>query len=173
MSTIGSLMPLLRLLTWILMYLMNAFLERLTIIIIVSGYTCARKSSTENPDRREWLTSSLCDNSRRSSLKKSVMGIRDLIIVWDFIVVFWFYTHNVHTGVSFHVPGYKSSPKIMSVHICTGHRCLPVRHWIIVVFLTPFLCVMRVGDTLLDRYIQPLLCVSFRCVSVESDVAFL
>ena len=79
----------------------------------------------------------------------------------------------MHTGVSFHVPGYKSSPKIMSVHICTGHRCLPVRHWIIVVFLTPFLCVMRVGDTLLDRYIQPLLCVSFRCVSVESDVAFL
>ena len=65
-------------------------------------------------------------------------------------------------GVSSDVTGYDSSLNIMSAHICTGHRCLPVRHWVYVAFFTPFLYVLKFGETLYARWIRPMLCVSLR-----------
>ena len=50
-------------------------------IIIVYGYTINRKSSMENTDWSEWVTTSLCDNTRRSYLKESVPDRSNLIII--------------------------------------------------------------------------------------------
>ena len=49
------------------MYRSIAFLYHLPMIIIVSVYTLSRKISIANPDHSEWLTTSLCENPRRSS----------------------------------------------------------------------------------------------------------
>ena len=40
----------------------------------------------ENPDQSEWVTTSLCENPRRSSPKKIVPDIRYLIVILDDIV---------------------------------------------------------------------------------------
>ena len=58
------------------------------------------------------------------------------------------------------VPGYESSIEMMSPHIFTVHRLLLVHHWVTVALLTPLFCVMEVGETFSDRWMQPLLFVS-------------
>ena len=47
------LIPLLSFLTWMTMYCRKVYLSYRTTIMIVSGYTLARNSSMEKPDRRE------------------------------------------------------------------------------------------------------------------------
>ena len=69
-------------------------------IMIVSGYTLARKSSMEKLDRSEWVPTSLCDNPRYSSPKESVTELRNFMFIWDVIVVLWFFSHTVFTGLS-------------------------------------------------------------------------
>ena len=56
-------------------------MDHLPIIVIVSGYTGARKSSLENDDYREWVPISLCDKPKFYSLKESVSDIRYLIVI--------------------------------------------------------------------------------------------
>ena len=133
-------MTLLRLLTWIRMYHRKEFLDHRQMIIIVYGYTINRKSSMENTDWSEWVTTSLCDNTRRSYLKESVPDRSNLIIIWYIIVVLWFYTHNMFTAVSYNVNGYKFSLMMISKKIRTKKKWLHVRHWVTVMFLTPFVC---------------------------------
>ena len=111
---------------------------------------------------RTFDTDSLCEKPRRSSLKYSVTDLRYLIIIWDVILFLWLYTHTEFIRVSSDFPGYDSSIKIMSYHICTCHRLLPVRHWVTIDFLNSFLCVIKVGETLYARCMQPLSCVSSR-----------
>ena len=50
-------------------------------IIIVSGYTRARKSSISNHNQREWVPTSLCENPRRYYLNDSVLDLSDLIVI--------------------------------------------------------------------------------------------
>ena len=52
-------MPLLRLLTLIRMCRRKALLYHRPMIMVVSGYTLARKSYMEKPDQSEWGTTSL------------------------------------------------------------------------------------------------------------------
>ena len=73
--------PLLRSLTWMWIYLREALLTHLPMIMIVSGYTLDRKSSMENPDCREWVPTSLCENPSLSLPKESVPDLRDLIVI--------------------------------------------------------------------------------------------
>ena len=68
-------MPLLRLLTWMRIYRSKALLAQRTIIMIVSGYTLARYSSMANPDRVEWVPTSLCDNPSLYSPNESVPSL--------------------------------------------------------------------------------------------------
>ena len=81
MDTIRSLINLLMLLTCYLMYLRKLFLDHPPMIIVVSGYTCARKGSIENPDHRDCVPNSLCNNPRHSSLKESVPNLSNLIVI--------------------------------------------------------------------------------------------
>ena len=74
-------MPLLRYLTCMQIYHRKAFLYHLPIIIIVSGYTLDRKSSTENPDQREWVPTSLCENPSLSLPKERVTDLRYLVVI--------------------------------------------------------------------------------------------
>ena len=81
------------------MYRSKSLLYHLPMIMIVSGYTLARKSSTENPDQSEWVPTSLRENPRSSSPKESVP---DLIIFCHLICYccfMVFYPHCVHWGV--------------------------------------------------------------------------
>ena len=66
------------------------------------------------------------------------------------------------TGVLSDIPGYESSPKIISAHIFTRHRLFTLRKWVTVVFLAPFAYVLKVGDTFSARCMQPLTCVILR-----------
>ena len=68
-------------------------------IVIVSRYTRAKKSSMENPDMREWVPNYLCENIRPSPPKDSVMYLRDLIVILDDIVLLLFYSQTFFTGV--------------------------------------------------------------------------
>ena len=61
-----------------------------------------------------------------SSLKESVSDLSDLAVVWDVIVVLWFYTHPVFTGVLSDDTGYKLILVSISAQTCTGKRCFPV-----------------------------------------------
>ena len=92
-------MPLLLLMNWILMYLSNILMYHLLIILIVSGYTRSMKISMENPYWREWMPTSLCENSRRYYPKEIIPELIDLIVIWYVIFVLWFSTHTVLTGV--------------------------------------------------------------------------
>ena len=74
-------MTLLRLLTCIYMYQCNSLLDHLLMIMIVYGYTLSMKISTENTDKKEWVTTSFCENPRRSSLKESIPELNDLIVI--------------------------------------------------------------------------------------------
>ena len=49
-------------------------------IIIVSGYNLARYSSMENPDRMEWVTTSLCEDPSLYSPKESVPALSDFFL---------------------------------------------------------------------------------------------
>ena len=62
-----------------------------------------------------------------------------------------FSTYTVLIGEFSDVPGEKSSIVMIPYQICTGKRCLPVRHWVNVAFLTPFFCVRNVRDTFLTN----------------------
>ena len=54
--------------------------------------------------------------------------LSELVVIWDVIVVLWFSTHTVFTGVSSDDPGYEYSLVNMSVHTFNGQRCLPIHH---------------------------------------------
>ena len=77
----SSIIPLLKFMTLIIMYLRNALMYHIPMINIVSGYTCASKSSVDNHDRREWVNTSLCKNPRRYYLKESVPYLGDLVLI--------------------------------------------------------------------------------------------
>ena len=161
-DTMRSLMPFLRSLNWICIYRREAFLDHFPIIKFFSGYILDRNRSLANPDRSEWVPTSLCEKPRSYYPKESVPDPRNLIVIWDVIVVLWFPTHTVFTGVLSDVLGYYSSLLMISAQTCTSKRCLPVHYWITVAFLTPFLCVQNSRDTLSARCIQPLLCSRLR-----------
>ena len=80
-DTMRFLMLLLRSLTLIRMYRRKAFMDHLPMVMIVSRYNMARKSSVENPYRSEWGPTYLCENPRRSSPKYSVPDLIFLIII--------------------------------------------------------------------------------------------
>ena len=88
--------------------------------------------------------------------------ISDLVVIWYVIVVLWFSNHTMFTGMFYDDPGYESSLVTMSAQTCTGQRCFYVRHWVTVVFLTPDLYVLYVGETFFNRSMYPLLCGSLR-----------
>ena len=79
--TIRSLITLLRLLTCILLYQRNTFLEYLPMVVIVSVYIRVRKIYIVNYDLREWVPTSLCENPRRYYLKESVPYLRYFIVI--------------------------------------------------------------------------------------------
>ena len=56
-------------------------MDHLPMVMIVSRYNMARKSSVENPYRSEWGPTYLCENPRRSSPKYSVPDLIFLIII--------------------------------------------------------------------------------------------
>ena len=56
-------------------------MENLPMMIIISGYTLSRKSSMENPDRREGVPTSLWENPRRSSLEESMFNLSVLNVI--------------------------------------------------------------------------------------------
>ena len=64
------------------------------------------------------------------------------------IVVLWFSNHTVFTGGSFGVCGYESSLVMILDQICTGHRYFLICHWVTFSFLSSFLYVLNVGETL-------------------------
>ena len=68
-------------------------------IMIVYGYTLSMKISTENTDKKEWVTTSFCENPRRSSLKESIPELNDLIVIWYVIFVLKFSTYTAFIGV--------------------------------------------------------------------------
>ena len=76
-------MPFLRLLNWMWICHRKKMLEHRSMIIFVSGYTLARKSSMENPDRREWVPTSLCENPRLSFPKDNVPYLSDLGVILE------------------------------------------------------------------------------------------
>ena len=84
--------------------------------------------------------------------------LSDLVVIWDVIVVLWYSTHTMFTGVSSDDPGHKYSLVKIYAQTCTGQRCFLVCHWVTVAFLTPFFCIMNVRDNLYARCRHPLLC---------------
>ena len=70
-----------RLLTWMCIYRRKAFLAHHPMIMVVSGYTLDRKSPMENPDLREWVPTSLCENPRIYSPKEIVPDLRYLVVI--------------------------------------------------------------------------------------------
>ena len=82
------LMPLLRSLNWIRIYLRKELLAHHPIIMMVPGYTLARYSSMANPDRMEWVPISFFDNHCFSPQKESVPALSELVVICEVIVVF-------------------------------------------------------------------------------------
>ena len=56
-------------------------------IIIVSGYNLGRKSSMENTDQREWVPTSLCENTNLYFPKGSVPYLSYLVVILEVIYV--------------------------------------------------------------------------------------
>ena len=75
------LIPLLRLLIWMHIYLREALLAHLPMIMIVSEYTLARYSSIENPDLMEWVPNSLCENPILYFPTEIVPDLSDLVFM--------------------------------------------------------------------------------------------
>ena len=90
-------------------------------------------------------------------MKNSVHYLRNLIVIWDVLVVLWFSTHTVFTGLSSDEPGYNSSLAMMPSHTCTGYGCFPVHQWVSVEFLTLFFCILNGGENLSVRCMQTIL----------------
>ena len=80
-------MPLLMSLTYIRIHRRKVLLAQCPMIMIVSGYTLARKSSMANPDRMEWVPTSLCENTSLSSSKESVPALSEFVVICEVIVV--------------------------------------------------------------------------------------
>ena len=78
---IRVMMPLMRLLTWMHIYHRNKLLARHPMILVVSGYNQARNSFMSNPDQREQVPASLCENISLSLSKDSVPNLRDFIVI--------------------------------------------------------------------------------------------
>ena len=74
-------MNFLRSLTWIWIYHRKALIYHRPMIIIVFGYTLARNSSMKNLDQREWLPTSLCENTDLYSQKERVPDLRELVVI--------------------------------------------------------------------------------------------
>ena len=74
-------MTLMRFMACMRIYCRKALLDHHDMIIIVSGYTFDRKSSMENPDQREWVTTSLCENPIIYYPKESVPDLRYLVSI--------------------------------------------------------------------------------------------
>ena len=145
------LMPLMRSLNWMRIYLRKALPSYCPMIMIVSGYTFSRYSSMENPDRMEWVPNSLCDNPSLSLPKDSVPALSDSLsfVRWSFFLKL--YPDHVHLCVT-HVPEYESSRMMISSQMCIGKRVVSVRHCVTVAFLTPFFCMRNVWETLSARW---------------------
>ena len=75
-----------------------------------------------NPDRMEWVPTSLCENPSISLPKESVPAFSEFVVICEVIVVFWRYTQTVFTSVSHVVPEYESSKMMISAQIRTGQR---------------------------------------------------
>ena len=131
-------MPLMIYLTWMGIKWRKALIAHRPMIMIVSGYTLARKISMENPDQREWVPTSLCESPSLSSQKESVTDLKNFVVIWEVISVLWCSTLNVLIDVSRVVTGYESSRMIISAHMRTGHRVVVVLHCVTVAFLTQF-----------------------------------
>ena len=138
-------------------------MDHLPMVVIVSGYTQARKSFTEKPDWREWGTISLCENTIRSSPKEIYPDLSLPVVIWYLIIVLEFSTQTVLNGVPSVVSGYGSSFYIMYSQMRTGNRFLPVHHCVTVEFFMPFFFVHNAGYTLSSRCWRPLLCVISWC----------
>ena len=104
-----------------------------------------------NTEQMEWVPTSLCDNPSISLPKESVPDLRYLVVMWEVIVVFWNSTQTMFTGVSRVVTDYDSSQMMIYSHMCTGQMVVAVRHCVTMEFLTPFLYVRNVGETLSAR----------------------
>ena len=85
---------------------MEAFLDHLPMIMIVSGYTLDRNISMANHDHSEWVPTSSCENLMRYSPKYSIPDLTILIFILDVMLVLEFYTHTVLIGYSYGVPGW-------------------------------------------------------------------
>ena len=105
----------------------------------------------EKPDRMEWVPTYFCENSSRSLPKESVPALSELVVICELIAFFGSSTQTVLTGVSRVVPEYESSWMMISSQMRTGQRVLAVLHCVNMAFLTPFLCVRNVRDTLSAR----------------------
>ena len=81
------------------MYQMKEFMDHRPMIVIISGYTIARKSSMAKPNWSEWVPISLCKEPRCFSPKESLPDLRFLVLILDVIVVLILSTHTVFTGV--------------------------------------------------------------------------
>ena len=81
------LIPLLRSLIWMRIYRRKALLAQRPMIMIVSGYILARYSSIANPDRMEWVPTSLCENPSISSPEESVPDLSEFVVICEVIVV--------------------------------------------------------------------------------------
>ena len=115
-----------------------------------------------NPDLMEWVPKSLCENTSIYSPKERVSELRDLVVMWEVIAVFWCSTQTVFTGVSRIVPGYEFIRMMIYTQVRTGKRVVVVHHFVTVAFLNPFFWVRNVGETLSARWRIPLLCESSR-----------
>ena len=129
-------------------------------IIIISGYTLARNSAIANPDQREWVPTSLCENTSLSLPKESVSYLRDSVVIWYVIAVWWWSTQTMFTSVSHVVPGYVSSLMMISAQMRIRQSFVVICHCVTVAFLTLFLLVQKVGDTLSARCRIPFSCGS-------------
>ena len=81
-------MPFLMSLTLMRIYRRKALLAQRPMIMIVSGYTLARHSYMANPDRMEWVPTSLCDNPSLSSPKESEPALSEFVVICEVIVFF-------------------------------------------------------------------------------------
>ena len=81
-------MSLLRSLNWMQIYCRYVLLAHRPMIMSFSGCTLARYSSMANPDRMEWVLTSLCENPSISLSKESVPDLSEVVVIYEAIVVF-------------------------------------------------------------------------------------
>ena len=81
-----------------------------------------------NPDRMEWVTTSLCENPSLFSSKENVPSLSDFVVICEVIVVLQRSTQTVFTGVSRVVPEYVSIWMMISAQMRTGQMVVVVLH---------------------------------------------